>query len=481
MKKKEALTILQQGGQQTSYLMWLGTKKGVLAHNIESVEMDQDLIQEFVTLMHYVTHQLAKVKGNVITMDQAAQVVASPGADFNYMINPELALYGNLLHYVAVNGANLNGKVLENIVSSYLSAGRDLNEIDGKGQTPLMLALENKNMNLFLTLTAHGADPEALDPSGFTALHRIVEYIRIGEMDASILDVWVEKGYKTNMKDKDGCTVIDHLKYHQEEPIAAAMFIKLTILNAAHETYESKVEVVSLQDAVQEGDDNLVLKIISTGVGSTKLDEKGNSVLHYAADSGRVDLVEKLAKLGFVDFNMKAENGALPITQALVTANLELAKAFIAGGANINYQADNGDTLLHALCGAGMVDSIKVTIACGGRADIVSAQGRTALHELLYNAEGVDFEELSNMIKLLCENGASNFLDYKDAQGNDVIALALNCGEEISEIVQAIHLSCVLAKMSHDGEVDQVGSYDGGAVALGGVNEEPYQEEGDLV
>lgn len=460
--------------------MWLGTKKGVLPHNIESVAMDQDLIQEFVTLMQYVTHQLAKV-GNVITMDQAAQVVASPGADFNYMINPELALYGNLLHYVAINGAELNGKVLESIVRSYSLAGRDLNEIDGKGQTPLMLALENKNMNLFLTLTDHVVNPEALDPSGFTALHRIVEYIRIGEMDASILDVWGEKGYKTNMKDKDGCTVIDHLKYHQEEPIAAAMFIKLTILNAAHETYESKVEVVSLQDAVQEGDDNLVLKIIYTGVGSTKLDEKGNSVLHYAADSGRVDLVEKLAKLGFVDFNMKAENGALPITQALVTANLELAKAFIAGGANINYQADNGDTLLHALCGAGMVDSIKVTIACGGRADIVSAQGRTALHELLYNAEGVDFEELSNMIKLLCENGASNFLDYKDAQGNDVIPLALNCGEEISEIVQAIHLSCALAKMSHDGEVDQVGSYDGGAVALGGVNEEPHQEEGDLV
>ena len=184
MKKKEALTILQQGGQQTSYLMWLGTKKGVLPHNIESVAMDQDLIQEFVTLMQYVTHQLAKV-GNVITMDQAAQVVASPGADFNYMINPELALYGNLLHYVAINGAELNGKVLESIVRSYSLAGRDLNEIDGKGQTPLMLALENKNMNLFLTLTDHVVNPEALDPSGFTALHRIVEYIRIGEMDDS--------------------------------------------------------------------------------------------------------------------------------------------------------------------------------------------------------------------------------------------------------------------------------------------------------
>ena len=302
------------------------------------------------------------------------------------------------------------------------------------------------------------------------------------------------------MKDKNGDTVINHLKSHQEEPIAAAMLELLPpddepqnevtplqdVVQEMREMLElllhceSKGEVVSLQDAVQEGDNKLVLRIISTGVGSTRPDEKGNSVLHYAADSGRVDLVEKLAKLGFVDFNMKAENGALPITQALVTANLELAKAFIAGGANINYQADNGDTLLHALCGAGMVDSIKVTIACGGRADIVSAQGRTALHELLYNAEGVDFEELSNMIKLLCENGASNFLDYKDAQGNDIIALALNCGEEISEIVQAIHLSCVLAKMSHDGEVDQVGSYDGGAVALGGVNEEPHQEEGDL-
>jgi hypothetical protein len=74
---EEALEILTENVQQTSYLSWLTIKKGVLAHNISSVAENQNLIQEFVTLMRYVAHQLPKLQGVEITMDQAAQVVSS--------------------------------------------------------------------------------------------------------------------------------------------------------------------------------------------------------------------------------------------------------------------------------------------------------------------------------------------------------------------------------------------------------------------
>jgi ankyrin repeat protein len=459
---EEALEILTENVQQTSYLSWLTIKKGVLAHNISSVAENQNLIQEFTTLMRYVAHQLPKLQGVEITMDQAAQVVSSHVIGFDFMINPELPLYGHLLNYTAVNGSGLNKSVIDTLVTSCSSAGLSINVPDERGQTPLMLSLESKNINLFFTLVEYGVDVEALDSSGYTVLHKIMEYIRIGEMDINILDKWIEAGYKTNIKDKHGFTVIDHLKHHSDEPIAQQM---LTCLGELHDVYESKDEIISLQDAVESGDDDLVMKIISDGTGSIKPDEKGNSVLHYAANSNRVDLVEKLAKHGSVDFNMEATEGALPITQALVSANLELAKAFVAGGANINYQAEDGNTLLHALCEAGMIDSIKVAISCGGRADILSLKGKTPLHEFLENGSALSSQDILEIIALLCNSGASKFLDHKDDSGNDIMSLVANFDEEISEMINAIHLSTLLENVHY--EVDSHDSVENSVVIVG--------------
>ena len=433
-----------------------------MAHNISSVAQDQSLIQEFTTLMRYLAHQLAKPQGVEITMDQAAQVVSSPQVGFDFMINPELPLYGHLLHYTAVNGSGLNKSVVDTLVTSFSSAGLSINAPDERGQTPLMLALENKNINLFFTLVEYGVDVEALDSSGYKVLHKIMEYIRIGEMDINILDKWIEAGYKTNIKDKHGFTVIDHLQHHRDEPIALQM---LKCLGDLHDVCESKDEIISLQDAVESGDDDLVMKIISDGTGSIKPDEKGNSVLHYAANSNRIDLVEKLAKHGSVDFNMKATEGGLPITQALVSANLELAKAFVAGGANINYQAEDGNTLLHALCEAGMIDAIKVAISCGGRADILSLKGKTPLHEFLENASELPSQDILEIIALLCDSGASKFLDHKDDSGNDIMSLVANFDQEISKMINAIHLSNLLENVHY--EVDSPDSVENGVLIVG--------------
>ena len=462
MKRSEALKILREDVQGQSYLSWLEVKKGVLPHNKSLVAENQDLIQEFTTLMRYVAHQLPKLRGVEITMDQAAQVVSSHVIGFDFMINPELPLYGHLLHYTAVNGSRLNKTVIDTLVTSCSSAGLSINAPDERGQTPLMFALECKNINLFFSLVEHGVDVEALDTSGYTVLHKIMEYIRIGEMDINILDKWIEAGYKTNIKDKHGFTVIDHLKHHRDEPIAQQM---LKCLGELHDVYESKDEIISLQDAVESGDDDLVMKIISDGTGSIKPDEKGNSVLHYAANSNRIDLVEKLAKHGSVDFNMKATEGALPITHALVSANLELAKAFVAGGANINYQAEDGNTLLHALCEAGMIDSIKVAISCGGRADILSLKGKTPLHEFLENGSALSSQDILEIIALLCNSGASKFLDHKDDSGNDIMSLVANFDEEISEMINAIHLSTLLENVHY--EVDSHDSVENSVVIVG--------------
>ena len=86
MKRSEALKILREDVQGQSYLSWLEVKKGVLPHNKSLVAENQDLIQEFTTLMRYVAHQLPKLRGVEITMDQAAQVVSSHVIGFDFMI-----------------------------------------------------------------------------------------------------------------------------------------------------------------------------------------------------------------------------------------------------------------------------------------------------------------------------------------------------------------------------------------------------------
>ena len=61
-----------------------------------------------------------------------------------------------------------------NIIKQLIKEGKDINEKNQFGKTPLMLAIEKHNIGLVKLLLIAGADPNIKDKSGYTAFCKAV-------------------------------------------------------------------------------------------------------------------------------------------------------------------------------------------------------------------------------------------------------------------------------------------------------------------
>lgn len=77
-------------------------------------------------------------------------------------------------------------------------------------------------------------------------------------------------------------------------------------------------------------------------------DDKGSTILHYAAESGNIDLVRVIMNnKNFVDIDVEDNNGYTPLHLAIQKDKSEMAQFLIEKGASANKMCRNGWTSLH--------------------------------------------------------------------------------------------------------------------------------------
>ena len=114
------------------------------------------------------------------------------------------------LHYAARYGAN-------DTVQLCCEANPELiNMPDNESKTPLMLAVEARNIEVLQTLINHGADATMTDYTGATILHlaintlnsKLIKWI----LDNTVVDI--------NQRDKDGETPLAHLCHYYHDQVS---------------------------------------------------------------------------------------------------------------------------------------------------------------------------------------------------------------------------------------------------------------------
>lgn len=78
--------------------------------------------------------------------------------------------------------------------------------------------------------------------------------------------------------------------------------------------------------------------------------------------------------------NIKNENGQTPLYWACERKNIEIIRAVIERGADLNAAEQNGFTPLHLATFLGNVDVVKVLLEYGASVDCVTNTGATPLH-----------------------------------------------------------------------------------------------------
>ncbi|XP_072018517.1 transient receptor potential cation channel subfamily A member 1-like isoform X2 [Amphiura filiformis] len=160
--------------------------------------------------------------------------------------------------------------------------------------------------------------------------------------------------------------------------------------------------------------------------GVNKLDENGLALLHVAAQSNDVELIEELIQKG-ADINIKSSvDEATPLHIASKYNCANATEVLLLHGADVTDALTNGQTALHVCCRRGHLMLIKILVE-KGKSDVNSRDKdkTTPLHQAMINGE-------LEIFTYLVENGAD--ICAKDINNETPLMLAAQGG--FLEIVQ---------------------------------------------
>ncbi len=154
--------------------------------------------------------------------------------------------------------------------------------------------------------------------------------------------------------------------------------LALTLLGASPgDTLSSKTPVA---DGAMVGDHEAVRALLQQGADVNAAQGDGMTALHWAADSGDLDLAKMLLYAGA---NVKASTrlGAFtPLVQASKSGRGSMVSTLLDAGANPNDATTNGTTALMFASASGVVDAVAALLDQGASINATeSAMGQTAL------------------------------------------------------------------------------------------------------
>ena len=246
-------------------------------------------------------------------------------------------------------------------INVLLNAGANLNILSTKGNTCLHGAAHGECCKeVFQVLIGHGADVNAANESGETAL-----WIACYESDVDAINVLLNAGADPNIVSTEGNACL-HRAVHYKETLQALIDhgAGVNVTNNDKETalLEACISRWTALDAINV--------LLNAGADPNIADQKGYTCLIYAT------------------------NNQCP---------KEVLQALTDHEADVNAVNNDGATALLLACNAGQRELVCLLLTAGADTSIVDVHGDTCLHKLLYRDHDHDHETL----QMLLEHGVS--------------------------------------------------------------------------
>nr|XP_014015359.1 unnamed protein product [Salmo salar] len=278
------------------------------------------------------------------------------------------------LHFACSQGAT---EAVKLILSSYIRLDSIINLPDGACQTPLHRATIFDHTELAEYLISKGADIDYIDCKGLSPL-----------LLATNCGAWrtvallLSKGANVNIKDKSGCNFL-HLTILQPKglknlsrDILQHSSVKDLLSNEDHEG------CTPLHYACRLGIHESVKNILVLQVSLDRKSKDKKSALHFAAQYGRVNTCQRLLET-ITDsrlLNEGDERGLTPLHLASGGGHTKVVELLLRKGAlfHCDYK---GRTCLHHAAAEGYTQTMKIVLATNIKLlDKLDEEGSTALH-----------------------------------------------------------------------------------------------------
>jgi len=242
-------------------------------------------------------------------------------------------------------------------VKKIIKGGGDVNEIDGEGNTALLIAVLTRQSKLVEELLKLGADPNQARPDGKGPLFGS---IRVGE--EKIAQLLLKSGAELDAHfsvEHNGIPVGGCTALYAASLLGQLSFCRLLLSNGAQIDAANDLGYTPLMAAIEGGHDDVIDFFLKSGANVnpeviSRVQIKGLGVaspLITATRKEHVALIKKLLKRG-VDVNRPSGNGWTPLKSAAQQGNLDIVKALLEAGADPNIADDTNYTpLMNAVSG----------------------------------------------------------------------------------------------------------------------------------
>lgn len=318
------------------------------------------------------------------------------------------------------------------IAGKLLEAGADANAARWNGETPLMLAARAGNPEVLRLLIGHGAKVDSVEArKGQDALMWAA-----AEGHAEAVDVLLKAGAKPNTTSKAGFSPL--IFAAQDGDVKT-----VTNLLAAGADMEYAAPPGMTALLVAMGARKLKVAQLLLAKGGADLaakDRNGNTLLHSAAQLGDLDMAKALIAKG-ADVNARTtrpQGGRgggggnrggpageqTPLMLAARGNHADVMHALMEAGADPKLKAQDGTTLLMAAASSGHIEAVRYAFELDPEIAAVNANKQTVMHTALagslQNSTPLD---ICIVIEFLAEKGAD--LNAADATGKTPLVLAV--------------------------------------------------------
>jgi uncharacterized protein len=228
-------------------------------------------------------------------------------------------------------------------------AGADVNATDPDGTTALILAIMNSHYDTANVILEAGADPNITDKAGMAALYAAVDMSSLGE-------VYGMPPRKVN----DTLTPTDLMSRLIAKGAVVDALLKTPTLQRNHTPGEGQLGAgtTPLMRAARNGDYAAMKILLAAGADPTLKQPRGTTALMMASGLGR--------GLGVFAKDYGTEADLRQAVELLVERKVD-----------VNASTDDGITAIHLAAQGGLDSIVRVLAKAGARLDVKDKRGRT--------------------------------------------------------------------------------------------------------
>ncbi|VFV29807.1 kinase d-interacting substance of 220 isoform [Lynx pardinus] len=330
---------------------------------------------------------------------------------------------------VLISQSVINYVEEENIpaLKALLEKCKDVDERNECGQTPLMIAAEQGNLEIVKELIKNGANCNLEDLDNWTALISASK-----EGHVHIVEELLKCGVNLEHRDMGGWTALMWACYKGRTEV-----VDLLLSHGANPSVTGlQYSVYPIIWAAGRGHADIVHLLLQNGAKVNCSDKYGTTPLVWAARKGHLECVKHLLAMG-ADVDQEGANSMTALIVAVKGGYTQSVKEILKRNPNVNLTDKDGNTALMIASKEGHTEIVQDLLDAGTYVNIPDRDNKTALYWAVEKGNATmvrDILQCNPDTEICTKDGETPLIKATKMRNIEVVELLLDKGAKVSAV-----------------------------------------------